>query len=34
VDQFYRTGDLHRVYYGEILAVRAAENAGELLGLD
>ncbi len=34
VEQFYRSGDLHRVYDGEILAVRAAENARELLALD
>jgi flavin reductase (DIM6/NTAB) family NADH-FMN oxidoreductase RutF len=29
----YPGGDLHRLYYGEILAVRAAENARQLLGL-
>jgi flavin reductase (DIM6/NTAB) family NADH-FMN oxidoreductase RutF len=29
----YPSGDLHRLYYGEILAVRAAERARELLEL-
>ena len=28
----YMGGDYHRIYYGKILAVRAAANAGELLG--
>jgi len=34
VSGFYSGGDLHRIYHGEILAVRAAQNAGEMLGLD
>lgn len=29
----YSDGDFHRIYYGEILAVRAAENAREMLEL-
>ena len=29
----YPKGDFHRLYYGEILAVRAEENARSLLGL-
>jgi len=29
----YPGGDFHRIYYGEILAVRAEEKARELLGL-
>jgi flavin reductase (DIM6/NTAB) family NADH-FMN oxidoreductase RutF len=33
VARSYTSGDLHRVYYGEILAVRAVENAREVLGL-
>lgn len=33
VDEKYSTGDFHRVYHGEILHVRAAENAQEKLGL-
>lgn len=30
----YPNGDFHRIYYGEILAVRAEENARVLLGLE
>jgi flavin reductase (DIM6/NTAB) family NADH-FMN oxidoreductase RutF len=30
---FYSSGDLHRIYHGEILAVRAAEGVREALGL-
>jgi flavin reductase (DIM6/NTAB) family NADH-FMN oxidoreductase RutF len=30
---FYSSGDLHRIYHGEILAVRAAQNIREVLGL-
>jgi hypothetical protein len=33
VDEKYGTGDFHRVYHGEILQIRAAENAREKLGL-
>jgi len=33
VDGYYGSGDLHRIYHGEIVAVRAAENAREVLGL-
>ena len=29
---FYADGDYHRVYFGKILAARAAEDAAELLG--
>ncbi len=31
---YYASGDLHRIYHGEILAVRAAEETREVLGLD
>jgi hypothetical protein len=30
----YPSGNFHRVYYGEILAVRAEENARALLELE
>jgi flavin reductase (DIM6/NTAB) family NADH-FMN oxidoreductase RutF len=30
----YASGDFHRIYHGEILAVRAEPNARALLGLD
>ena len=30
--EFYAAGDYHRVYFGKILATRAADNAAELLG--
>lgn len=33
VTDAYSSGDLHRIYYGEILAVRAAEKARGMLGL-
>jgi flavin reductase (DIM6/NTAB) family NADH-FMN oxidoreductase RutF len=31
---YYSRGDLHRIYHGEILAVRAAEKVRAILGLD
>jgi flavin reductase (DIM6/NTAB) family NADH-FMN oxidoreductase RutF len=34
VSTSYSSGDLHRIYHGEILAVRAAENAREILELE
>jgi len=34
VSDAYGSGDFHRIYYGEILAVRAEENARALLGLE
>mgnify|MGYP006306731891 CR=1 FL=1 len=34
VEQFHCTADLNRVYYGETLAVKAAENSRELMRLD
>jgi hypothetical protein len=30
----YPSGNFHRIYYGEILAVRAEENPRALLGLE
>jgi flavin reductase (DIM6/NTAB) family NADH-FMN oxidoreductase RutF len=30
----YAGGDFHRIYYGEILAVRAAEDARAMLGME
>jgi flavin reductase (DIM6/NTAB) family NADH-FMN oxidoreductase RutF len=32
--RFYASGDLHRIYHGEILAVRADERARDVLELD
>ena len=31
IDQFYSQGDFHRVYFGEIVAAYADENAASLL---
>lgn len=31
-NDFYNGDDYHRIYFGEILSVRSAENAAELLG--
>jgi flavin reductase (DIM6/NTAB) family NADH-FMN oxidoreductase RutF len=33
-DDFYAEGDFHRVYFGEIVAAYADENAARLLGTD